>query len=267
MDLFLVRAAVVVLGCVAASYTDLKTGLIPDKITYPMMGLGVLLNFIAFDEYALMVAAATFAVSYLFYRLGKLGGGDLKLFVGIALLLPMANGFPFILSAVFFASVAAVVMLSVYYVGRYALRGIKWKENTYRMVHAGFLGAAVGFYLYTLYSFRMVPLEYILVVGVTVIFGLLFMAFERGIQREFFLRKIKVKELEEDELVASEFLEPETRGVLGLKWKGILGEKEIAKLNDAGIEEILVYRDLPKFAPFVLAGVALSLAFPIFPLG
>ncbi len=267
MDIFLIRAAVVVIGCVAASYTDLKTGLIPDRITYPMMALGVLFNFIAFDEYALAVAAATFGVSYLFYHLGKLGGGDLKLFVGIALLLPMMNGFPFILSSVFFASVAAVIMLSTYYVGRYALRGVRWKENVYRMVHAGFLGAAVGFYLYILYGFRMVPLEYILLVAVTVFFGLLFMAFERGIKREFFLKKAGVKDLEEDELVAAEFLEPGTRAVLGMKWKGILGEREIRKLNDAGIKEIFVYRNLPKFAPFILAGVVLALAFPIFPLG
>ena len=69
--------------------------LIYDKLNYVMIEFGVLLNiyvgvFANFMDMTIyfVIALAVFAVCYLLYYTGKLGGGDVKLFVGISLLLP-----------------------------------------------------------------------------------------------------------------------------------------------------------------------------------
>jgi hypothetical protein len=88
------------------------------------------------------------------------------------------------------------------------------------------------------------------------------LALEKGIRKNFFLKKINLSELEEDEVIAAEFLDEKTRKALELKTKGILGEKEKNKLEKAGIKEILVYRNLPPFAPFVFIAIIIILALP-----
>ena len=43
-DFFLVRGAAALIASAAGAYTDYKTGLIYDYITYPLIALGILLN-------------------------------------------------------------------------------------------------------------------------------------------------------------------------------------------------------------------------------
>src|SRR3989338_361567 len=72
---------------------------------------------------------AVFAFGYALYWIGKIGGGDVKLFIGIALAMPFAGNYPFILLVLFAASLCSVAVISVQYVVAYALKGIDWKEN------------------------------------------------------------------------------------------------------------------------------------------
>ncbi len=98
----LVRYLIVIAGTAISACTDIKTGLILDKITYPMLALGVL--FSAADVLLeqsftqLLVPLAVFAFGFALYYLGKLGGGDVKIFTAMALLLPFYRGEPFILN-------------------------------------------------------------------------------------------------------------------------------------------------------------------------
>jgi len=263
VEFLLLREILVLLGAALASYTDWKDGLIYDKITYPMIAVGVLLNLIEFNWTAFSYAAAVFVVGYILYYSGKIGGGDVKLFTGITLLLPVLNGFPFILSVMFIAAVAAIIGLSSYYVLSYARKGIKLKENLQGIIRAGVLGLAFVIYFYMLvFQLRIVTIEYMLILFIPMFFGLLFLAFERGIKKEFFLKKIKFNDLEEDDLVALEFLDVKLKKKLNLKFKGVIGEKEKEKLKEMKVKEILVYRDMPKFAPFIFLGIVVVLAKP-----
>lgn len=262
MSLLLLREAAVLIGSGIGAYTDFKTGLIPDKITYSMVVLGVLLNIIEFEFNAFALAAIVFVAGYFLYYAGKLGGGDVKLFTGIALLMPFMNGFPFLLTALFVGAIIAVLFLSSYYVIKYARVGIDFSENRQGFIRSGLLGIVVAAYFFVAVSYEIFPINYVFVLGIPLFSALVFIAFERGIRKNFFLQKVKLNELEEDDLIAYDFLKPELRDKINLKIKGIIDGKLKNELEGLGVKEILVYRNLPKFAPFVFMGVAAAIAYP-----
>ncbi|MEM4327316.1 MAG: hypothetical protein QXZ13_04085 [Candidatus Diapherotrites archaeon] len=45
--------------------------------------------------------------------------------------------------------------------------------------------------------------------------------------------------------------------------KEVMQPKEIKELEKIGIKKILVYRDLPKFGPFIFIGTIIALTMPI----
>ncbi|BDH79370.1 MAG TPA: hypothetical protein GXX31_01800 [Methanothermobacter sp.] len=84
------------LASIYAAYSDLKEGIIPNRLTFPLIGLGILLDAVfayqigdpMFFVYALIFTGMIFLVCYIFWRLGAWAGGDVKLFTGLAALLP-----------------------------------------------------------------------------------------------------------------------------------------------------------------------------------
>lgn len=96
IDIPLITTIIAILACLYASYSDLKRGIIPNKLTFPLIGLGLILNgFYAFMIgeiwYIIICAVVTgiiFALGYLFWKMGAWAGGDVKLFTALAALLP-----------------------------------------------------------------------------------------------------------------------------------------------------------------------------------
>ncbi len=273
MEFLLLRETILIIGTFAAAVSDFKTGLILDKITYPMLALGIVLNlmeiflgnFYAF--YYFVFAGIVFFIGYVLYFLGKLGGGDVKLFTAIVLLLPVLGTaeFPlniFMVNAIFVSAITSITVFAVYFLTKYARKGIKLEENKKGIIKAVTLGMVFVVYFYSLVAFGFVKPIAIYVLSVPVFFGLVFIALENGIKKNFFLKKVKLNKLEEDEVVAAEFLDEKTKKELGLKLKGVLGVKEIEKLKKGGIREILVYRDLPRFGPFTFIGVVVAVFIP-----
>ncbi len=84
------------IGLIIASYTDLRSRIIPNWIPYGMVVVGVALA--GFESYqtqsiiplfwSLSIMALTYAGAYLFWKLGAWAGGDVKLFTGLAALNP-----------------------------------------------------------------------------------------------------------------------------------------------------------------------------------
>ncbi len=81
------ECAVAVVMCSVAAVTDMRTGLIPNWLTFPMIvgaplvhawsgGLGALLQ-------SLLGIALCGLVPYVMFRAGGMGGGDVKLFAGV----------------------------------------------------------------------------------------------------------------------------------------------------------------------------------------
>ena len=260
--ILLARIAVLLAGSAVAAYTDAKTGLIPDKITYAMIAAGIALNLIEFDVGLFLVPVIVFAFGFALYWAGKIGGGDVKLFTGIAMLLPFLNEKVFIAHVLLAAAVLSIVFYSVYFVTKYARKGISLEENRQGIVKAVVLGAMIAAYIYYMHSAGFLALEAAIIFFATSLFALVFIAFEAGIKKNFFLKEIALGELEEDEVVAGDFLNQEIKEKLRLKGKGVLGEREIEKLRQAGVKRIAVYRNMPPFAPFILLGCIIVLAWP-----
>lgn len=254
--------AALLVGGAAAAYTDARTGLILDKITYPMIALGIVLNLIEFDLSLFYVAIAVFAISYVLYWLGKIGGGDVKLFAGIALLLPYFNGNVFIVHALLAAAILSIIFYSVYYVAKYWRKGISLQENRQGILSALVLGIITAAYFYYMISMQFMAVQIAALLYVVIAFALFFLALEKGIKRNFFLKEVKLGKLEEDEVIATDFLDKGVKEKLKLHWKGVFGKKEIDALRKIGVKMVPVYRDMPPFAPFVFLGLAIVLWAP-----
>ena len=263
MELLLLREAIVLVAVALGAYSDWKTGLIYDWITLPLIAIGILFNAFEAERIAFYaVGIGVFIVGYALYYAGKLGGGDVKLFTGIALALPFLGGYPFIITALFVAAFASIICLSVWFVSRYAKAGIDWKKNKRGTRNAAVLGIGLAAYLAIVWFYGAASIALICFLAIIFAFGLPFMAFEAGIKEKFFLKRVPIGKLEEDEIIASEYLPEKARKRLGLKWKGVLGEKEKEELKKMNLKAVAVYRGLPRFGPFALIGVIIAIVFP-----
>ena len=86
----LIPVIVAVIGTAILAYTDYKTTYMPDKITHSMLliGLAWVLFFDVSKVSTLMTALIVFVITFAMYLFGQMGGGDMKLFTALALLIP-----------------------------------------------------------------------------------------------------------------------------------------------------------------------------------
>ena len=96
----------------AATYTDLKKRIVPNRLSLPLIAGGILLNlgYAAFTgnwliaAFSVIAAGYMFAFSYGLYRIGAWAGGDVKLFTALAALNPLN---PFIAGKLGIVSITA----------------------------------------------------------------------------------------------------------------------------------------------------------------
>lgn len=88
---------IALVACIYASYSDLKEGVIRNKLTFPLIALGIVLNgiyiFTNFGDVwlfikAIVIVAFIFIIGYVLWKMGAWAGGDVKLFTAIAALIP-----------------------------------------------------------------------------------------------------------------------------------------------------------------------------------
>jgi archaeal preflagellin peptidase FlaK len=99
----LLTAIIAIIACFYASYTDMTRGIIPNKLTFPLIGMGIVLNVIytiyigelGYLITGLIITGGIFGLGYLFWKMGAWAGGDVKLFTALAALLPFYFILPF----------------------------------------------------------------------------------------------------------------------------------------------------------------------------
>ena len=124
-ELFLVLA---IAGAVIASYTDLKSRLIPNRLTFTLVGVGVA-GYLAWGiqsgDFSMFFASlkslvVMFAIGYLFWMVGAWSAGDAKEFLFIAALIPVYPAFllswfnPAIAGYPFIVTVLANTVLAIF---------------------------------------------------------------------------------------------------------------------------------------------------------
>jgi len=273
----LLGAAIAVIGTALVAYTDYKTGYMPDMYTHAMIIAGALLLPFYYPSFgaalwSYLAALAVFAVCFIFYIFGQLGGGDVKLFTALTLLIPaypaplaalgfnpIAPPYPFIVSVFFASAVLAMLFVSIGYalrlyhdrakIDRFASKSLRG------LAYAGGVGALVWFW--SILSTRM------LVVGVPMLFGAFIIAFKEDIMRLYVVKKKKVSKLNDDDVLALELMSASMKSKLGVGSRKTFLAMELKDLKKraraAGISEVLVSEYLPKFGPFILAALLLDL--------
>jgi len=264
-----IRLAILLIGAAIAAYTDLKKGLIYNSITYPMIALGaifLLVDLISTNNiFLIAIPLFIFLFTYALYFTGKLGGGDVKFLVAMALLLPFYRQQPFMLSALLIASLSSAFLISAITLFKFFMMKnrpkIKIDSNLLKTLA---LGVAILVYLAVFSLFGTLSLLAIIVLCIPLFFSLMFLALRTYIQGCFFLQWVSIDALEEDEIVAKEYLEKGAAEKLGLSLKGIITEKDKERLKKLGIARVPVYRNLPPFAPFLLFGIIVAALVPDF---
>ena len=257
----LIQQIALVVGTLIGAATDAKTGYIYDWITYPMVAVGAITSLVAWQTTNLILGIAIFALLFVGYKLGKIGGGDVKIYTGIALLNPY-NDINFLLTAALFAAALAMLFYSAFYAIKYARKGIDWEENREGLLKAGVLGLALALYFSAMAGYGVMNSFMLYALGVPFAFGLVFVALQKGIKRNFFEKRIALGGIEEDEIIAAG--RNSEKVLMALKRKQLIGKKEVALLKRRGVKFIYVLRDLPKFGPFIFLGVLFALMQPNF---
>lgn len=258
IELELIRVFLAVAASAASAYTDWRTGMIYDWITLPIIGIGILLNILEGNYFGIALGIGIFAFGYFLYWFGKLGGGDVKLFTGLAVLLPVYSGQIFVLNVIIISSMIAAILIPAYYLSKYFLAGINWDENKMGIQKAGAAGAVLIVYFFGLFQLGFSRIEWMIPIAGLILIVLAFIAFEQGIRKRYFKKVVKLEELGEDEILGDEEIAKE----LGMQGKRILGEKEIQLLREKGLSTVAIYSGLPKFGPFILIGVLAALLAP-----
>lgn len=96
MDAQLIPVALALGSVCVATYTDLKEQIIPNRLTYPLIAVGIVfyIGLGAYERsFSLIIsgvagAAVAFGIGYAMYLLGGWAGGDVKLFTALGALLP-----------------------------------------------------------------------------------------------------------------------------------------------------------------------------------
>lgn len=243
--------------------TDAKTGYIYDWITYPAIALGLVLSvatcILSGVSTNLIIGGILFVSLYAMYYFGKIGGGDVKLFVAIALLNPTQNA-QFLFTILLFATASAITFYSVYYTIKYFRKGINVVNEREGIIKAILIGAAVTllYFFGGLSTMLLNPIATLF--GIPLVTGLIYVALEKGIKEQFFYVTIKTKTITEDEIIVPERLS--NKAALLLRGTHLVGEKEAALLTKNKITTITVLRNLPVFGPFIFVGVVLTLLNP-----
>jgi prepilin signal peptidase PulO-like enzyme (type II secretory pathway) len=258
--MILIQQAILIIGTLFGGITDFKTGYIYDWITIPMIVFGLALSLAQGQLFNIYSGATIFVLLLIGYKLGKIGGGDVKIFTGIALLNPI-NQVDFLITLFFFATISAIIFYSIYYSIKYYKKGINFEREKKGIYNSIIIASILIIYFVMMTSFNIITEQFLLILITPLGLGLLYYALQKGIKEEFFEKKILIKDLEEDEILG----EKNSLKIKKLfKLKYLIGEKEILLLKKNKIKEIFVLRNLPKFGPFIFIGTIIAIIWPEF---
>ncbi len=285
MVLELARIAVAFIGTGAAAYQDHKTSYIDDKILYAMIAIGVIINLLTFDlsiiAFSLGGALAISLIGYLLYKRGQFGAGDVLLFAGLQLLLPFApvqttqsinavpivnnelyltaaQAFPFFVTIFITSSLLALLASSAYYAFQLVKKKAKWKPEKISLLVATIASIAFLYWLNSVVPLSTAQLGVFLAILAASTFTV---SMKKQIMSEIIVTQVKQRQIESEDVIATEEMDAglvEKYGITRVYTPD--NAERIAKMMaKKQVTTIPVYKNLPRFAPFVLIALILCL--------
>ncbi len=271
-DLILILKIIVILvATTIGAYTDYKTSYIYNWITYPLILIGLV--FLVLESFILKnplgyvylikviaIAVLIYGIGYLFYYFGKMGGGDIKLFLGMHLVLPYYAGQVTILWLLILSSLLAVFFVSL----KYSFKLIiildfkHWRRLIFKKKHRIIWALIILFLFKLLIGYSMITLNlsmwfYLLLIPVAL--GLKAAIFEEEIRKYIYLKRKKVSELEDGDVLAVDFISKSLHEKLKVKDRQVLEERDIKRIKKMNIKTIPIFDNLPRFGPYILLGL------------
>ncbi len=272
-DLLFIKIFILLIASGIGAYTDYKTGYIYNWITFPLIVIGFL--FLIFESFiynalgylyflkVIVITAIIYGVGYLFYYYGKLGGGDVKLFLGLNLLLPYVNGQLFILWVLIISSLSSVLIISVKYmfilskkIKRKEMKVIL-RERRLKIVAYLLIFVIFTYFLCTAVNTLGFSKEYLFLL-LPIFVGLFTVLFEEEIKKYIYLRNKPLKEVEEGDVVSFENLSEEIKKKLNMQERQVIEEKDMLVIKNLTVKTLPIYDNLPRFGPYILIGVIFS---------
>lgn len=280
MKLILINIAIALIGTGIAGYWDYKTGIVPDKLSHLMIIAGAIMVPFVYPDFIPVygLAAAVFGIGFILYSLGQLGGGDVKLFTALALLLPYYPSYlssivstvginpaipiyPFVGSLFLLAGIIGPMFLgSIKYHRKIRSRKESIDEfkskNRKGILLVMVLAPLAVFWSYMSLGFLLLFIP----MGLT----LYLIPFKDDIIQLFYSTEKEVDELDDDDVLALEDIEEEKKEDLGL-WRKTFTSRELdsikQKANEESYDNIQVCEDLPRFVPYIFVSLTLNLIF------
>jgi|GEM_PF-474264 len=275
----LIPVLTALIGTAILAYTDLKTTYMPDIYTHSMLLIGIawVLFFNSNPIPVLIIALVTFAILFLMYLFGQIGGGDVKLFTALALLIPyfptsitpiinligihpITNSpIPFVFSVFLLAGlIGPMFFISIWYFVKLFKIKNKVKEYNKKIIKSIILIILTLPFIYYFFIFS----KGFVIIFIPILTSFLILPFKNDVLKHFSMKKKKIKELNDDDVIALEFISKTMKTKLGL-WRKTFTSPELkkikAKAKKTGLKEIKVYDYLPQFGPFILISLILNL--------
>lgn len=140
--IIIIQIILLIIFCGIATYTDLKTGEIPNWITYSMILIGIIINSIFYLNNLII----SIIISILLYVFGLIvskfgmGGGDIKLYIGINMILPIYNNNIFILHTLLLSNILGYIYMAIV------------KKKAVRFAPFIFIAITILIYIYEVFS-------------------------------------------------------------------------------------------------------------------
>jgi len=277
-NILVLKIALALIATAIAAYTDHKTGLIQNWLTYPLIGVGLLItvfeSFLSVNTFGwiyfadvLAIGILIYLIGYLMYKYGKLGGGDIKLFLGLHLLMPYYLGQLTILWLLIFSSLLSVLCVSIFYMLKLlrkitvkdAIKILEKRKSLVIKAVALFLLFFIAIHLFVI-RFDESWLYYLTLLPI--LLGLKAVIFEQEIKKYIYLKNKKISELEDGDVIAIDFIKKDLLGKLGLKGRFVIEDADIRRIKKMkNIRSIPIFDNLPRFAPYIFFGLIVVLLF------
>jgi len=288
MNFELIRVIIALSGATAAAYQDAKTSFIDDRLTIGMLAAGILFDLLTFDAnfiaFSIGITCIILGIGYFAYKTGQLGGGDVLLFAGLQALLPFfpletmqsllqayppaagqavtiiagMQAYPFFFSVFIASSLFAMIGSAAQYA--IALHGKKLEPDLVSFTAIAVAGAAAVGWLHAAFSLSVTQTTFLAIVFIP---GIFLVAFKKQILSQVIIQRIPITAIEDEDVLATEAMPERITKKYGLG--RVLTKKEVEKLRKIRAKEKIsrfpVYKNLPRFGPYILAGLIASLLF------
>lgn len=255
-----IAAGVLMLGI--GTYFDLfKNKNVPDKFLYACLVAAFLFAVFPFSDlsaYALAQGVFIFAIGYMMYKAGQIGGADVYLLSALAMLVPIPpsiTGISMAVPFIFFVIIYAGLLFTAYNILYFA---VKLSRERITKIDWVYLILAVPFAVFAYFYLNSIFYSPVYFSIITILFigAVVFGAFRETMMKHAVIG-VPVEKAEE-EVFASEYASQRERKIVKVR---VVDKKTIEELKKAKIKKITVYGKLTPFIPFLLFGLLLSLFF------